>query len=209
MVIEVLDHGSKSCNGINHVRNCFDTVTTVDPVFPNNLIKLRVFLAPLRMEFFGRMHGSVGNGCWDVAKERVFAFCIRFNELHGVVHDDVVNVFPLFERLLFPVVNVSSGVVGVSNCLTFPAHEFIETVGEGIGVSFDMGMSESPLSIGAGSVAGGFKDFGKDGQFWVKRRDFVFSDIAAEINRSGLLACHENGARRAADSIAGIMGREL
>ena len=161
------------------------------------------------MEFFGRMHGSVGNGCWDVAKERGFAFGVRLNELHGVVHDNVVDVFPFFERLLFPVVNVSSGVVGMSNRLTFPAHEFIETVGEGIGVSFDVGMSESPLPVGAGSVAGGFKDFGEDGQFWVKRRDFVFSDIAAEVNRSGLLACHENRARRAADSIAGIMGREL
>ena len=143
MVVEVLDHGSKSCNGINHVRNCIGAIATVDPVFPNDFIKLRVFLAPLRMEFFGRMHGSVRNGRWNVAKERGFAFRVRFNELHGVVHDDIVNVLPLFERLLFPVVNVTSGVVGMSNRLTFPAHKFIETMGQGIGVSFDMGMSES------------------------------------------------------------------
>ena len=160
------------------------------------------------MEFFGRMHGSVRNGRWNVAKERGFAFRVRFNELHGVVHDDIVNVLPLFERLLFPVVNVTSGVVGMSNRLAFPAHKFIETMGQGIGVSFDMGISEPPLPVGAGSVAGGFKDFGEDGQFWVKRRDFVFSDIAAEINCSGLLASHENRARRAADSIARIVGRE-
>ena len=175
-------------------------------VFARDLVKLRVFFAPFGVKLFGRVHRSVRYGGRDIAKERCFAFGIGFNELHGVVHHDVVNVGAFFQLLFLPVVDVSCGVVGVGDHLALPTHELIESMSEWIGIACDVGMAKPPFPISTSVVSGCFENLWENSKLGVERRDFVFSDIAAKVDRAGLVTGHEDSARGTADGVAGVMG---
>ena len=209
LIIQVLDHGSESGDGVDDIGNGLGAIAAMNLILSCNLIELGKFFAPFGMEFLGGMHRGVRNRRRDVAKEGCLALGIRLDELHGVVHDDVVNVCPFFEGFLFPVVDVGGGVVGVGNHLAFPANELVKAVIERVGVSFHVGEAEAPFAIGAGVVSGCFKDFGKNGELRVKRSHFVFGDIATKVNGPRLVSGHEDGARGTANGVAGIVGGEL
>lgn len=209
LIIEVLDHGSESGDGVNDIGNGLGAIAAMDLIPPRDLVELGKFFAPFGMEFLGGMHRGVRNRRRDVAKEGGLTLGIRLDELHGMVHDNVVNVGPFFEGFFFPVVDVGGGVVGVGNHLAFPANELVKAVIERIGDSFHMCEAEAPFAISAGVVSGCFKDLGKNGELRVKWGHFVFGDIAAEIDCTGLVASHEDGARGTANGVAGIVGSEF
>lgn len=127
LVIEILDHGRESSDGIDDVGRLFCWMTT-DSVLPNDLVEFGEDLTPLFVEFLGCVHGRVGNGGGDVAEKGRLGFGVGLNELEGVVHNDVMDIFPLLKWDLFAVVNVTCWIVGVCNRLAFPTTEFIESV---------------------------------------------------------------------------------
>lgn len=72
-----------------------------------------------------------------------------------------------------------------------------------------MGPAESPLPVSAGGVSGRFEDFREDGELGIERSHLILGDITAEVDFSGVLAGHKDGAGGAAHGVAGVVGGEL
>ena len=176
LIIEIFHHGGKARNRVDDI-GCFFIGSR--SILADGPVELRKDLAPFCVEFFRCVHRGMRHCGRDVTEERLLRFRVAFDELHRVVHDDVVNVGSFLEWDLLPVVDVGGGVVSVSDALAFPADKLVEAVCEGILLSFFVGPPKPPLSVGSGVVSGCLEDFGKDRHFRVKWSDLLLGDISA------------------------------
>lgn len=208
LVVEVFDHRGEAGDGVDDVGDSFFSGAIVDAVFAHDVIELGIDFAPLIVEFLGSVHCGVGDGGGDVAEERLVRFGASLDELHGIIHDDVVDVFSFFEGDFLSVVDVGGGVVGVGDGLALPAAKFVEAVGEWVGFAWFIGVAEAPFPEGSGGVSGVFEDLGED-DFFGFEEALGFANVATNGDFAWVLAGQEDGTGWAADGIAGVVGREL
>lgn len=193
LVVEIFDHGGEAGDRIDYVFARFGAIAAVNGVFADKVIEFRVDLAPFFVEMLGRMHRGVWDGSGDIAEEGLLGFCAALDELHGVIHDEVVDVFSFFEGDFLSVVDVGCGVISVCDGLALPAAEFVEAVGEGIGLSRFVGVAEAPFSVCSGGITGVFENFGEDDLMGIEEA-IGFANVTANGDFSGVLTSQEHSA---------------
>ena len=174
----------------------------MDDVFPDLVVELGESLLPFLVELFRSMHRGVWDGRGNVAEEGFLGLGIRLDELHRVIHDDVMHKGALLQGDLLAIVDVGGWIVGVRNGLALPSAKLIKSVRERILNSLFMGVTKPPFPIGPGGISRRFKNFGKDCLRRVEWGNDIFLNVGAQVDLARLLARHKHRAGGTADRVS-------
>ena len=150
------------------------------------------------------MHRGMRNRGGDVAEKRLAGFRILFNEIEGCVHDQIMDIGPLFQRHFFPVANDATRIVSMGDALVFPAGKMIKAMRHRVHRARIASLAKAPLPVSTGSVTGVFKQPRQGCHFRIQRRS-PFAAVPTTMHMPRMLARHQNRARRRANRIARVV----
>lgn len=203
LIVKVLHHSCEAGDGIDHV---WARLVRPGSVFSNLGVEFREDLPPFVMEVSGSMHGGVGNGRGDVAKEGLFGRGMAVDKGPSLIHDEVIDEGSFLHGDFFAIVDEGRGEIGVGNSLAFPSIEFVKPMGQGVWGAFDVCFPETPFSKRSRRVSRETKELGEDEGFRGKRGSILTPrNISPEVAFPRVKPGHEDGAGGAADGVSRVV----